>query len=538
MQEALLATLPLVPFYGYFKDFFLLLERLSGTDLAPIVTERVIELLASQLLNDEKELTVANGEGRTPKLSLCAKWCPREGTYFDKKLRIVKPLAMRLFSSVATADASVLRRYRLLLSRLNRALDTTEILCSAKQWSEIQFSRVSSLCLHRLRKAFLNEKLNQRPTSSQELTGNRHPEDEDRIAARKNLMQTLRSTKGVKGAAMHPHEFVSACECLSDAEAAVLQRQWESMRDGVKEVMEKMREAANAEVLAAAAPGSSFDELRGLAAALPSSVDLGRLVPLVDVSGSMRGTPMNAAIGLGILVSELTHTAFKHRILTFEETPRWFQLDGDASIDVKVSMLRDEAPAGGSTNFALACQLILETAASAKLTANELPDLIVFSDMQFDQADDPCGGWCASARQRASTNWETHFERLQRRFAEVGRSVCGEPYPLPRIIFWNLRGDTYGFPAAANARNTQMLSGFSPALLKLLLTGGDIGSAEDEAGPTPGETVRRALNDSAFDPIRLALMDANRGIFAGYHFVTAATKLEDEEFEMVKWNTV
>eukprot|EP00965_Chrysotila_dentata_P002053 67897-Pleurochrysis_carterae.AAC.1 len=56
-QEALLATLPLVPFYGYFKDFFLLLERLSGTDLAPIVTERVIELLASQLLNDEKELT-------------------------------------------------------------------------------------------------------------------------------------------------------------------------------------------------------------------------------------------------------------------------------------------------------------------------------------------------------------------------------------------------------------------------------------------------------------------------------------------------
>eukprot|EP00965_Chrysotila_dentata_P013753 456036-Pleurochrysis_carterae.AAC.1 len=82
-----------------------------------------------------------------------------------------------------------------------------------------------------------------------------------------------------------------------------------------------------------------------------------------------------------------------------------------------------------------------------------------------------------------------------------------------------------------------MLSGFSPALLKLLLTGGDIGSAEDEAGPTPGETVRRALNDSAFDPIRLALMDANRGIFAGYHFVTAATKLEDEEFEMVKWNT-
>ena len=34
--------------------------------------------------------------------------------------------------------------------------------------------------------------------------------------------------------------------------------------------------------------------------------DLGKLVPLVDVSGSMGGTPMEAAIALGILVSELS----------------------------------------------------------------------------------------------------------------------------------------------------------------------------------------------------------------------------------------
>ena len=38
-----------------------------------------------------------------------------------------------------------------------------------------------------------------------------------------------------------------------------------------------------------------------LRAALPKPIDLGKLVPLVDVSGSMFGTPMEVAIALGIL---------------------------------------------------------------------------------------------------------------------------------------------------------------------------------------------------------------------------------------------
>ena len=41
---------------------------------------------------------------------------------------------------------------------------------------------------------------------------------------------------------------------------------------------------------------------------------------------------------------------------------------------------------GGSTNFAAACEMILATAEKAKLKPDEVPDLIVFSDMQFDQA--------------------------------------------------------------------------------------------------------------------------------------------------------
>ena len=86
--------------------------------------------------------------------------------------------------------------------------------------------------------------------------------------------------------------------------------------------------------------------------------------------------------------------------------------------------------------------------------------------------------------------WETHHERLVRRFAEVGWKVCGEPYAAPRIVYWNLRGDTAGFPVQADAPNTQMLSGFSPALLKLVLSGEDLVGDKKEVVMPDGTTPR------------------------------------------------
>ena len=71
---------------------------------------------------------------------------------------------------------------------------------------------------------------------------------------------------------------------------------------------------------------------------------------LVDVSGSMHGTPMEAAIALGILVSELSHAAFRHRAHTFESRPNWVDLSGCVKIADKVRCLQ-KAPWGGSTNL-------------------------------------------------------------------------------------------------------------------------------------------------------------------------------------------
>eukprot|EP00966_Prymnesium_polylepis_P007407 170347-Prymnesium_polylepis.1 len=202
---------------------------------------------------------------------------------------------------------------------------------------------------------------------------------------------------------------------------------------------------------------------------------------------------MEVAIGLGLLVSELSAPAFRDRVLTFESRPSWVDLSGCAQIADKVKQLQ-RAPWGGSTDFEAACEKILQAAEHAKLKPDEIPDLIVFSDMQFDCAR---GGGFYGGHARS---WETHHERLVRRFAEVGRKVCSEPYAAPRIIYWNLRGNTVGFPVQADTPNTQMLSGFSPSLLKLVLSGKDLVGEEKEVvlpdgttkvvreGPTPAET--------------------------------------------------
>ena len=537
-EESVAAVLDLLPHYGYWKD---LVHLLASDDCPRALADKSEELICEQLLADEAECSAATAEKRTPSLSLVAKYAPREGRKFDKgPLRLAQRLAHRLFGSDNPASSA--RKYRKLCSSLNSQLCTTEVLMAAGRWEEIRFAQVASLCLQRHRKAFLNEALKGVLTPAQDATGNRHPNDPARVAARLHLREAIVSKKGVQGKALMPHEIVKLClggegRSLSTLEADLMNAQWASLRTGTLEAMRKAAELRDLQVLEAAAPlAAGLGSLAALERALPKHVDLGKLVALVDVSGSMSGTPMEAAIALGILVSELAAPTFRNRVLTFESVPNWVDLSSHTSIRDKVRAC-EQAPWGGSTNFEAACERILGAAEAAKLPPDEVPDLIVFSDMQFDQANGGHGG-----------RWETAFERLQRRFAEVGQRVCGAPYAAPRIIFWNLRANTVGFPVAKDTPNVQLLSGFSPALLKLVVSGTDLVGDEEEvtetvvmpdgsiqtttkvvrSGPTPEQTLRTALDDAVFDAVRLRLAALEVGPFKDYAFAP-----KDGMFEMV-----
>lgn len=524
--ETTASAMAAVPHYGSYKDWFQILywardEAKTPSDegrraMVPI-TNTILNLARDQLLKDQETLDQHDSKNgskpSTPNISLLAKWAPREGKALDK---LAKELANRVFPNSKAPK----KEYRKLLSRLNASLNTVEVKMSSKHWDTIDFaSQVPSVSLMKHRKAFLNEVVRGAPPGAHEdATGNRHPTDDARVTCRKRLRRAMLDK--IKGKQLFPHEIVKKLRegrQLSTVEKDLFSCQWDDIRRSVLEDMKKE-----------SFPDDGVKEKKEGNNGL--TVDLGKMVSLVDVSGSMMGTPMEVSIALGLLVSEVSSPTYANRCLTFTSAPEWVELDTDMSLDEKVKKLSN-APWGCSTNFEAAMEQILQVAVRAKLNPEDIPNLIVFSDMQFDEARG-CRGYYygrGGEEEQISPNvWETHHERIVRRFAEEGIKACGKAWPAPHMIYWNLRGDTNGFPAQADTPGVTMLSGYSPSLMKLLLSGepieeeevvvvGEDGQVErKKVKPNPFTTVRKALDSDDFDQVREVLYASNEGALKGY----------------------
>ena len=203
-------------------------------------------------------------------------------------------------------------------------------------------------------------------------------------------------------------------------------------------------------------------------------------LPLADVSGSMTGVPMENSIALSILLSELGTGVFQNQVITFSANPTWVDLSDCANLEQKVHKLAG-ADWGMNTNIAKVFDMILHKVLESGMISEEIPYLIIFSDMQFDVAD---------------KNHSTHLERAQKKFADKGLEC-------PRIIFWNLR-DATGLPAKSDDSNVILLSGFSQSLLKYVLEDEEV---VEEVKPTPLETFLKIINDKRYDSVRELLSE-------------------------------
>jgi len=500
--ETVMSLMEHMPTYGYGKDLIAIFElcELNASVDSERLSHRVCRVFADQLRKDKAELeqaTLWRAEAdcniktglmlTKPRLSMLGKYAPRAGTAHQT---FRKSLTKALFGD--SHDAS--RSYRKLVVELSAYLEVPEAFMCTDRYDEINFKKVPSLCLNRNRKAFLNEKLK---TSDLRL-----PDDVKRNECREHLIANAMSGQ-VTGKALMPHELVTKVGSAASDESLVIDAQWSKIKEGVVEQIAKFATEALA----------------------PGAINLGKLCSLVDVSGSMSGEPMEVAIALGILVSELSDPAFKDRFITFHEQPSWVSLEGLKSLKDKVAKTR-KASWGGSTNFNAAITMILDVAVQMSLTPEEIPDLIVFSDMQFDQADRGFNG--------------TMHNLLVERFADAGTKICGRPYHVPKIIYWNLRS-TGGYPVTASTPNTQLLSGFSPSLLKLLFSGQPLETEEEveieedvvqedgsvvkvktavkvKRGINPYETLRACLDDERYFLIREALSASEEGMLAAYSF--------------------
>jgi hypothetical protein len=214
---------------------------------------------------------------------------------------------------------------------------------------------------------------------------------------------------------------------------------------------------------------------------------LGKMIAMVDVSGSMSGDPMNAAIALGIRVAE--KSMLGKRVMTFSASPSWVNLTGQDTFVEMVDTVR-RADWGMNTNFASALKMILDSIVNNKLTPEDVEDMVlaIFSDMQMDQADPKSSSLMAS---------------IENMYAEAGQRLWGRPFKAPHILFWNLRS-TSGFPSLSTQKNASMMSGFSPALLNLFCEEGL--SALQSC--TPWSLFMKGLENERYKPLDSHLREA------------------------------
>ncbi len=458
--EPIIATIHLIPHYGYFKDYCYILDM----NIHESLNQKIVELYTEQLRKDEEDME----DGKM--ISLAAKYAPSEKTQFDRHAKI---FAHHMF------ETDCLKQYRQLKSKLNAYLRVPEVFMSSNRFAEINFKHISSLCLNRNRRAFLNiTKI-----------GVKRKIDSGRELCRQNLIDCDK----VHGTEMSPHEIVKKFmySAMSEEESKLLEKQWKSLIENIKQ---------NGGVISNA-------------------------IAMADVSGSMCGRPMEVSIALSLIVAELSESVFRNRILTFDTNPCWIVLDEHESLKEKVKKIQ-YAGWGGSTNFRAAFELILEQAKIGELSSSEFPTVFfVFSDMQFDAASSYCHD--------EKTHLESYFEN-------VGKEICGSPFALPRIVFWNLRGSTLGFQSKANDSNVQELSGFNPSLLKYVtnLTLDTMDNIAINETPTPSDTLDAILTDDAFLAVRYAISDLNCGKLASYKLDCESQNFsekseEDDDFVII-----
>lgn len=389
--------------YGSWKDIKYLYKYDKNSSLVNYAINLMIHQLRIDAVSDNP--------------SLAAKWVPREKSQFKELFYILATTYFKEYILTATtseakkkAKLKAMMEFRKLISSLNRKLDTVQIKQCSNNWATINPSNQTSITMHKQKKAFLN--LN----NSGEMRSN----SEDRITCACNFKEyAAKLTKGeveIKGMRIGLNDFTANALKLNQSRNAVeidiLNAQWlnNSTQTGA----------------------------------------LGKMIAMVDVSGSMTGDPMNAAIALGIRVAE--KSILGKRILTFSERPEWVNLDGLNTFYDMVSEI-SKANWGANTNFAEALKLILNAIISQKLKPEDVEDMVlaIFSDMQMDNADN---------------NSMVLMDSIEKHYADAGQRLWGKPFKAPHILFWNLRS-TSGFPTLSTQKNVSMMSGFSPTLLNL-----------------------------------------------------------------------
>lgn len=390
--------------YGCFKDLHRVVKSVHKNS-EPILGEKSwIELeYAAEVISHDLEVLKnwdRASDEKPPAFTLCAKWLPsvnKQNFNREENGSQGSLMASLLFPPTENKHAGWSeKQYRYALRDLRAALNVVEQKMSARQWDKINFETLPS-CAHNLYREALKK---------------HQPEKYQAYLDALKVGEAKINSTG-----MEPHVLLRPYSKSRDAPIdQTIEGQWKDMISKLKSHRDKIRAE------------SRIDEVLDDFA-------------IVDVSGSMVGIPMEVAIALGLILSELSTGPLAGKVCTFHETPTIFDVKGETLLDRYRCLA--SAPWGGSTNLWKAFQLLLDMGVTVR-------NFFIFTDMHFDQAN-------------RGNNWSDSYTILKEMFEKKGLKI-------PNIIFWNLRASTVSFPTTSSTPGVAMVSGYSPQLMKIFMS--------------------------------------------------------------------
>jgi hypothetical protein len=378
-------------------------------------------------------------------VSLVGKWAPTPGASHDRVTNIstaisillhhrgaMSPLSRPVVTSdaVAADDVHVLRSFfqRWVLTLLRAAARVPEPLMAARRWGDVSYKRVASKCMHINSKHFI-----------------RH--DAERFEA--YLDSVADGKVKISGATLLPHELLAK---------ALASRHFKHSKRGESSLASAL--GARIAMREAQVVDAQWD---AMIARLRDAGTLDNCLAICDVSGSMgyidwfrpgETQPILPAVALSMTLTQLAKPPFANVFVTFSADPEIVTLQGGAGLATNATaMVRSQW--GMNTDLhAVFMRLLLPLAVRHRVPREDMVRrLFVFSDMQFDAAD---------GAGKDAGQWETNHDAIARAYAAAG-------YDVPEVVYWNLAGQLETVPVEAERKGVALMSGFSPAMMKVFM---------------------------------------------------------------------
>ena len=397
--------------YGRYDDLFVFFNTEKQNDM--------MEYVRVQLMKD-MENCIANKN-----VSLLAKWMPSVKTSSEESMLMARKF-IKYFNNSNEEEKITQKTYRKTLSRLRAYIDVIEKKQCSNKWDEINYEKVPSMANLKYKDAFLNH-------------------DAER---RKKYLDSLEKGESkINASVTYPHNIVNK----------YLKQNGYYSLDLFK-----------------------YDQaLESMWKSLPNYVK-GNTNTLVVRDGSYSMTsefngvkPLDISTALAIYFSEKCEGAFKDKFITFSSQPKFISLKNYSTLKDKLQRCYKENDCS-NTDIEATFDLVLETAVKNNLKQEEIPSLLIISDMEFDRA---------------------HYEKRNNKklFEIIAKKYAVHGYILPKLIFWNVSSRTTTIPVKQNENGVILVSGYSASICKMIL--------QEETDPY--KSLLNVLNSERYKQITL-----------------------------------